>query len=335
MAIHGPADAHIARFHGFEGSAITFGAYDRRAADIRRNHTQNFGVQFNNGTSHVVLNDLRAINANYDGFRLVTAVNNAVDIVLNRCVADRNTRHGFNTEGSPGAKMIDNVWLYDCTGDRNGQTSFMFYNIDYTAGTIGIHCLRCKSTYAGQAVASHGFSAYFAHNVHWVECESAFTNFDPGTGLPNAFTTEGIGFAFDDSAHDSSIIRCYSHDNQGYGIAVAHQANNNVCAYNLVVNNGRAPFKKGGIIVNGATGGSSNAVIYNNTVDGNYGDGISVSWLSGGAQIKNNISSNNQGYGIMFTVIGVAAYTVAMNLLYGNSFGATANVIGAAGTITS
>ena len=54
-------------------------------------------------------------------------------------------------------------------------------------GATGIHYYASKATYNGQLSASHGFSAYFANNIHYHGVEAAFTNIDPATGQANAF----------------------------------------------------------------------------------------------------------------------------------------------------
>ena len=75
--------------------------------------------------------------------------------------------------------------------------------------------------------------------------------------------------------------------------------------------------------------GSSNIAVLNNTIYGNKNYGM-VAWKPvSGLTIKNNIVVNNIGYGIEFSSTGITNYTVANNLVFGNTLGTTAYVSGA------
>ena len=66
----------------------------------------------------------------------------------------------------------------------------------------------------------------------------------------------------------------------------------------------------------------------NNTIYGNKSyDGIAVWKPVNGLTIKNNIVVNNVTYGIGFSSTGITNYTVANNLIFGNTLGTTAYVI--------
>jgi len=89
-----------------------------------------------------------------------------------------------------------------------------------------------------------------------------------------------------------------------------------------------------GVVVNGGSTGSSNVAIINNTIYGNAYAGIAAWKPVTGLTIANNIVANNATYGLAFTYDGVTNYTVATNLISGNTLGATNGyVYGATGTI--
>jgi parallel beta helix pectate lyase-like protein len=180
--------------------------------------------------------------------------------------------------------------------------------------------------------ANHGFSAYYANNIHYHGVEAAFTNIDPATGLPNAYQStgsEGHGIAFDEYASNSSVEHSYSHGNAGVGLMLSHESTNNSASYNVIANNGSL-----GVVINGGDVGSSNIAVINNTIYGNSYAGIAAWKPVTGLTIENNIVANNATYGLAFTYDGVTNYTVAANVISGNTLGATNGyVYGATGTI--
>ena len=175
----------------------------------------------------------------------------------------------------------------------------------------------------------HGFSAFYANNIHYHEVEAAFTNINPATGLSNGYTSEGIGISFDDYTRNSSVEHSYLHDNARTGLVLAHRGSNNTASYNVIANNGVY-----GLVVNGKSG-SNNIQILNNTIYGNKGYGIQAWQPINGLAIKNNILVNNAGYGIGFSATGITNSTVVSNLIFGNTLGTTAYVSGATGTIAA
>jgi hypothetical protein len=87
--------------------------------------------------------------------------------------------------------------------------------------------------------------------------------------------------------------------------------------------------------VNGYSAGTSNIQILNNTIYGNNGYGIQAWQPINGLTIKNNIVVNNAAYGIGFSASGISSYTVATNLIFGNTKGGTAYVPVVSGTIVA
>ena len=318
---------------GASGAPITYGAYGSGALPkVDSQQARTFGVYMDT-VSHIVVRDIHTINATADGFYILAGRGNVSDVVVQGVLSEHNARHGFSIEATPRVTDVEAIQYRDNTANRNGGAGFMVYNVS-AAGVTGVHYYTCKATYNGQLNASHGFSAYFANNVHYHQVEAAFTNIDPLTGRPNAFmstSSEGIGIAFDDYVSNSSVEHSYSHDNAGAGLVLAHQASNNTAAYNVIANNGSH-----GLVVNGGSAGGSNIQVLNNTIYGNKTyDGIAVWKPINGLTIKNNIVVNNATHGIGFTHDGITNYTVANNLLYGNKVAATDYVSRATGTITA
>lgn len=308
------------------GNPIIYTAYGSGALPIiDGQNTRDRCVDFNN-VEHVVVSNLTLRNALFDG---LAVREHAVDVVAYNISSSSCGRDCFSHEATDGVTDQDNIEVSRCTAYSAGRCGFFAHSITQ-AGSVGVHYYNCKATYCGRTEANHGFSAFFANKVHWHGCEAAFTNIVEGTGLPDTWPgSEGIGFAFDDESGNGSCTYCYTHDNKGPGIAAGHQADANLIAYNVSANNGGA-----GIVLNGDPAGSDNVLIYNNTCVDNDSHGIEVLNPTTGALIKNNIVANNGGFGIRFTSSGNTSYTVATNVIYNNTSGATSNVSGATGTVT-
>ena len=309
---------------GSSGLPITFTAYGEGERPIISGISGYHGIHFD-GSQYLIFSNMIVEDWGYDGLYLA----NCYHVKVVNVLARSNTRDGFGVEAALGSSDSDDIKYYYCEATLSGRVGFGSTFRD-SAGSVGIWYFFCKATYCGQAMASHGFTAYYSQKVHFRYCEAAFTNINPGTGLPNAYTTEGHGICYDDFAHNGSVMYCYCHDNQGAGIGAAHQANNNVAAYNLVIANGAQ-----GIFINGDTGGSANTLVYNNTIIGNAWDGIDFQGICTGGILKNNLCADNGMYGIKFQGGAVSSYTVATNLVYNNTNGGTVGVTGATGTVTS
>ena len=305
---------------GASGAPITYGAYGSGALPtVDSQQARTFGVYVNH-VSHIVVRDIHTINATADGFYIGAGSGNVSNVVVQGVLSEYNARHGFSIEAAPGVTDVDAIEYRDATANRNGRAGFVAYNVS-GGGATGIHYYASKATYNGQLSASHGFSAYFANNLHYHGVEAAFTNIDPATGQANAFLGggEGIGIAFDDYVSNSSVEHSYSHDNGGTGIMLVHNGSNTTASYNVIANNGSF-----GLVVNGGGNGVSNVQVINNTVYGNKSyNGIAVWGTVNGLTIKNNIVVNNVGFGIGFSWTGITNYTVANNLIFGNTYPAT------------
>jgi hypothetical protein len=319
---------NVAHQAGALGTPITYGAYGSGALPVvDAQHIRTFGIYMDNA-SHVVVRDIRTINATADGFRIVAAIGNISDVVVQGVLSEQNARHGFSVEATLGVTHVDAITYRDDEANLNGVTGFYAFHV--SDGATGIHYYASKATYNGQLGPGHGFSTYYANNIHYHGVEAAFTNINPATGLSNGYTSEGIGICFDDYSNNSSVEHSYSHDNARSGLALAHQGSNNTASYNIIAANGVY-----GLVVNGGSTGSNNIQVFNNTIYGNNGYGIQAWQPINGLTIKNNILVNNAGYGIGFSASGITNYTVATNLIFGNARGATAYVSGATGTIAA
>jgi hypothetical protein len=247
-------------------------------------------------------------------------------------LSQQNARFGFSVEATPGVTDVDALEYRDDTATLNGWAGFYAYHV--SAGATGINYYGCKASYNAQTSANHGFSAYTANNIHYHGVEAAFTNIDPATGLPNAYMStgsEGHGIALDEDVSNSSVDHSYSHGNGGAGLMLSHQSANNTASYNVIANNGTL-----GVVVNGGSTGSSNVAIINNTIYGNGYAGIAAWTPVTGLTIENNIVANNATYGLAFSWDLGTNYTVATNLISGNTLGATNGyVYGATGTIAA
>jgi hypothetical protein len=313
---------------GASGSPITYGAYGSGVLPtVDAQYLRTFGILLDN-SSHIVIRDIRTINATADGVRIVAGMGNVIDILVQGVISEQNRRHGFSVEASLGVTHVDAVEYRNDEANRNGGAGFFAFHV--SDGTTGIHYYDSKAAYNGQSSPSHGFSNYYANNIHYHRVEAAFTNINPATGLSNGYTSEGIGICFDDLTSNSSVEHSYSHDNARAGLALAHEGSNNTASYNVIAANGVY-----GLVVNGNPGGSSNITILNNTIYGNNGYGI-IAWQPiNGLTIKNNILVNNAGYGIGFSSTGISGTQVATNIIFGNKLGATSYVSGATGTIAA
>jgi len=313
---------------GALGTPITYGAYGSGVLPtVDAQHARTFGIYMDKA-SHIVVRDIRAINATADGFRIVAATGDVTDIVVQGVLSEQNARHGFSVQATPGVTHVDAIAYRGDEANLNGAAGFFAFQV--SDGATGIHYYASKATYNGQLSPSHGFSTFYANNIHYHGVEAAFTNIDPATGLSNGYTSEGIGICLDDFSNNSSVEHSYSHDNARAGLALAHEGSNNTASYNVIASNGRY-----GLVVNGNSAGSNNIQVLNNTIYGNNGYGIQAWQPINGLTIKNNILVNNVGYGIGFSSVGITNYTVATNLIFGNTLGATAYVSGATGTIAA
>lgn len=313
---------------GVSGTPITYGAYgsgNPPTVDAQKSRT--FGVYMDN-VSHIVVRDVTTMNAAADGFRIVAATGNVTDVVVQGVLSKQNARHGFSIEATVGVTHVDAIDYQSDEATLNGLAGFYAYHV--SDGPTGIHYYDSKATYNGQLSANHGFSIFYGNNIHYHGVEAAFTNIDPATGLSNGYTSEGIGICFDDYTSNSSVEYSYSHNNARAGLTLAHQGNNNAASYNVIAFNGVY-----GLVVNGYSAGTSNIQILNNTIYGNNGYGIQAWQPINGLTIKNNIVANNAAYGIGFSAAGISNYTVATNLIFGNTKGGTAYVPVVSGTIVA
>ncbi len=318
---------------GSPGHPIVYTAYGSGDIPvIDAQSTRGWPVYISQTAAYITLDSIRAINGVNDGIYVIANTVNITNLTFTNCVSELNGRDGFGLESNnPGTLDIGSIEYDNCSARKNGRAGFFVNNVAATVTPVGINYYNCKAIYSGQTQGNHGFSAIQSTNIHYYKCEASYTNIDPSTGLVNGTGgTEGIGFVFDDFTGSSTVKYCYAHHNVGYGIALAHQASNNVGAYNVVVLN-----SGGGIVVNGNAAGSNNTLVYNNTIVSNTGNGLEVQTLSSGNIIKNNLISSNTGWGILFSASGITGYTVATNLIYNNTAGATSNVTGATGTITT
>ena len=98
---------YITNQAGVSGTPITYGAYGSGAlptVDAQRVRT--FGVYMNN-VSHIVVGDMRTINATGNGFHIVAGSGNISDVVVQRVLSERNAGAGFSVEATPGVTDVD------------------------------------------------------------------------------------------------------------------------------------------------------------------------------------------------------------------------------------
>lgn len=319
---------NIANQAGLNGSPITYGAYGiGNAPVIDGENNRTFGVYMDSVTN-VTVQDIETKNAT-DGFRIIAGNGDISNILIQRVDSNSNQRHGFSIEAVPGTTHVDAVDYRNDTSRLNGHAGFHAYNV--SDGTVGVRYFNSKAVYNGQAAGSHGFTAYFASNIHYFGVESAYTNVDPVTGYINSSAgSEGIGIVTDDFTSNSTITASYSHHNAGAGIVVAHQGSNNTATYNVVSYNGGS-----GIVVNGNAAGSNNLRILNNTIYGNASDGITAWQPIDHLSISNNIIAQNGGFGIGFSLSGITNSEAKTNIISGNTSGTTMAVPVQTGTINS
>ena len=133
--------------------------------------------------------------------------------------------------------------------------------------------------------------------------------------------TAAATVAVDLAAAPQSMHRCFIHDNACPGLSIVAGQTAIDC---LIVNNTGAASD--GVQANG------NCVLLNNTIHGNGRDGIRSLNAGTTQQIRNNILSNNGGFGLNYSVIaGPAMADIDGNAYFSNTSGARNNVDSTAG----
>src|SRR4030095_15371085 len=109
---------------GASGSPITYGAYGSGALPtVDAQQTRPFGIYMNN-VSHVVVRDIRTINATSDGFHIIAGSGNVSDVVVQGVVSERNAGAGFSVEATPGVTDVDALIYRDDVANLNGEVGF-------------------------------------------------------------------------------------------------------------------------------------------------------------------------------------------------------------------
>ena len=134
---------------GASGTPITYGAYGSGALPtVDAQQVRTFGVYMNN-VSHIVVRDIRTINATADGFHIVAGYGNVSNVVVQGVLSERNARHGFSIEATPGRDGCRCHRIPRCYGESEWKRRFpRVQRLGW--GATGIHYYTSKATYNGQ-----------------------------------------------------------------------------------------------------------------------------------------------------------------------------------------
>ncbi|MBM4179219.1 MAG: right-handed parallel beta-helix repeat-containing protein [Ignavibacteria bacterium] len=163
------------------------------------------------------------------------------DVVIRGCASYQNP-------GIADPKSIKGNGIVISNTDR----AVIEYCVAYENGEANVHC-------GGPG----GIWAYDANAIVIQYCES-YRN-------KTASTCDGLGFDLDGGTMNSIIQYCYSHDNAGGGYLLGQYANakpwrNNVCRYNISVNDGRTNASGITLFKGSPESIMDSALIYNNTI---------------------------------------------------------------------
>lgn len=163
------------------------------------------------------------------------------DIVIRGCASYQNP-------GIADPKSIKGSGIVISNTDR----AVIEYCVAYENGQANVHC-------GGPG----GIWAYDANAIVIQYCES-YRN-------KTASTCDGLGFDLDGGTMNSIIQYCYSHDNAGGGYLLGQYANakpwrNNICRYNISVNDGRTNASGITLFKGSPESIMDSALIYNNTI---------------------------------------------------------------------
>jgi hypothetical protein len=228
---------------------------DKRFADVRleRIEVQKFGKvgvrigawNGNTGYDDMLLQDLVVHDNLHDGIQLygypAPVGYPHKGLVIRGCAAYRNPGIADPKSIKGNGIVVSNV-----------DSAIIEYCVAYENGEANVHC-------GGPG----GIWAYDANRVTIQFCES-YRN-------KTSSTCDGLGFDLDGGVTNSVIQYCYSHDNAGGGYLLGQYANarpwrNNVCRYNISVNDGRTNASGITLFKGSPESIMDGAQIYNNTV---------------------------------------------------------------------
>jgi hypothetical protein len=228
---------------------------DKRFADIRleRIEVQKFGKvgvrigawNGNTGYDDMLLQDLVVHDNLHDGIQVygypAPVGYPHKGLVIRGCAAYRNPGIADPKSIKGNGIVVSNV-----------DSAIIEYCVAYENGEANVHC-------GGPG----GIWAYDANRVTIQFCES-YRN-------KTSSTCDGLGFDLDGGVTNSVIQYCYSHDNAGGGYLLGQYANarpwrNNVCRYNISVNDGRTNASGITLFKGSPESIMDGAQIYNNTV---------------------------------------------------------------------
>jgi hypothetical protein len=198
------------------------------------------------------------------------------DVRITRCVAHGNAYYGIYVTGAWDSAATDyahsNVYVGYCKAYDNPGDPTFFENhsgngilIDYIDGGVMEWCVAYNNGYLCDSKKGGpvGLWTHASNNV-LIQYNEAFNN---RTGK----SVDGGGFDFDGGVSNSVLQYNYSHDNDGAGYLLyvysgaPYTFRNNICRYNISVNDGRKNHY-GGIWLGNDGSGVSDLEIYNNTV---------------------------------------------------------------------
>jgi hypothetical protein len=228
---------------------------DKRFADIRleRIEVRQFGRvgvrigAWNGRTGYdgLVLQDLVVHDNLHDGIQVygypATVGYPHKDLVIRGCAAYRNPGIADPKSIKGNGIVVSNV-----------DGALIEYCVAYENGEANVHC-------GGPG----GIWTYDANAVTIQFCES-YRN-------KTSSTCDGLGFDLDGGTTNSVIQYCYSHENAGGGYLLGQYANarpwrNNVCRYNISVNDGRTNASGITLFKGSPESIMDGALIYNNTI---------------------------------------------------------------------
>ncbi|MBU3699140.1 MAG: right-handed parallel beta-helix repeat-containing protein [Candidatus Kapabacteria bacterium] len=199
-------------------------------------------------------------NTGYDGLILQ-------DLVVHDNLHDGILVYGFpSTNGYPNKDVV----IRGCASYRNpgiADPKSIKGNgivISNTDGAVIEYCVAYENGQANvHCGGPGGIWAYDANRIVIQYCES-YAN-------KTSSTCDGLGFDLDGGVTNSIIQYCYSHDNAGGGYLLGQYANarpwrNNICRYNISVNDGRTNASGITLFKGSPESIMDGALIHNNTI---------------------------------------------------------------------
>jgi hypothetical protein len=265
--------------------------------------------------------------------------------ILTTPLSAGHTIYAVGAGGTPDFDWSSNYWSFPSGNSTSGSIALIGIGTQPLIYTMGLTIygptvwvlenISVKMTAGG--FTNYGFiqgntlvimNCCFDQNGYDANLLSGAGNVVDGCELKNSGSKTAGSLPPVATAQWLTIQNCYIHDIRGIGVECLAD-NDGVVRNNIIANCGSHGIE----LICGGSGNNGQGIIDSNTIDNCGGDGINLNSLGClQAAIKNNILSNNAGYGIN-SPNGTATTNdlfirgrFAYNNFYGNTSGARNNV---------